>query len=141
MKANYRKSSLLGIALFALVTNSAFGDTEDTSSPLAPLAKTHMELQVCSDTARSYQDDEVSALKYQEAAGELYSRSQEVGWTEMEMAAAMVTILDDMDDNLLVQDGDTRKEFQLRNFTGDRCEDQLMAAREFLEGKIPKPER
>lgn len=143
MKANHYKSLLVGIAFFSLVTNSAFGSTKDISNPLTSLAKTHIELQVCSDTARSYQRDEISAQKYQEAASELYSRSLEVGWTEMELAAAMVRFLDVMgqSDELVVQSGDTKREFQLRNFTGDRCESQLKAAREFLEGTIPKPDR
>ncbi|NWO05873.1 MAG: hypothetical protein HLX50_09315 [Alteromonadaceae bacterium] len=143
MKANYRKSSRLGITLFALVTTSTFGGTQDASSPLAPLAKIHLELQVCSDTALSYQDDEVSAQKYEEAAAELYSRFREVGWTEMEIAAAMVTALDDMEQSgeLVSQNGDTMEEFQLRNFSDDRCEDQLITARKLLEGNIPTPSR
>lgn len=143
MKANYRKSSLLRITLFAPVTNSAFGGAQGVSSLLAPLTKTLLELRVCSDTARSYQNDEVSAQKYQEAATELYSRSREVGWTEMEIAAAMVTALNDMGQSgeLVSQNGDTMEEFQLRNFTDDRCEDQLIVARELLEGNVLKPSR
>ena len=140
MRINDLRPGFLGITLFILAADIAIGDSLEIDKRLAPLARTQLDLEVCSDTARSYNSDEASAIKYQEAAGKLYVESMRVGWTAEEIAGAMTAILNDQTD-LIVVDGDTRKEFQVRKFSGKRCKDQLMAAEEYLEGgNIPRPE-
>lgn len=139
MKTSARWYEVTASIIFLLFVPAVMATEGDPVELLVPVAMAQLDLQICADTARTFENDEALAQKYTDLSDQLYDSVKEAGWSSDEVAAATVMVLDNRTD-LVVSDNDTRKDFRLRNFSGDRCQRQSASAKHYLSSNIPKSE-
>lgn len=99
---------------------------------------TQLDLAVCADTAISFEGDNASAEYYSDLSIRMLDEAAAAGWTSDEIATASFLVMENRTD-ILVKEDDTLEEYRLRNYTGERCEQQATAARAYLSGHFPSP--
>ncbi|NWO08211.1 MAG: hypothetical protein HLX50_21630 [Alteromonadaceae bacterium] len=105
---------------------------------LREVMTTQLDLTACGDTAYTYQSDEETAEIYNNLSFQLLDKTKEVGWTSEDLAIATVLVMENRTD-LVLREDDTLEEFRLRNYTGERCERQVAAAKHYLIDDFPAP--
>lgn len=105
---------------------------------LQEVMTTQFDLTACGDIAHTYQNDEQSAEIYNDLSFRLLDKAEKVGWTSEDLAIASVLVMENRTD-IVVKEDDTLEDYRLRNYTGERCERQVVAAQEYLAGSFPSP--
>lgn len=99
---------------------------------------TQLDLAVCADTALTFTQDEALAERYSDLSDRMFNEAVEAGWTTNDTATAAYLVIENRTD-IIVHEDDTLEDYRLRNYTGERCERQEAAAREYLAGSFPRP--
>lgn len=105
---------------------------------LMPVASAYVNLLLCANTSDMHRNDEDGAERYRTAAFEMQDLTDEAGWSPAAVAAA-VTKLHESRSDLDLRDDDSPKTFYLRNFSVERCEQELQIVRDFRENGVPAP--
>lgn len=105
---------------------------------LLPPVTAYVDLLLCANTAQSYRNDDVDAERYQKAAFEVQDLTDEAGWSSNVVAATMTKLQESRSD-LDLREDDSPESFYRRNFSGERCEQQLQSVKAYRENGVPSP--
>jgi len=105
---------------------------------LLPPVTAYLDLLLCANTAQRYRNNGGDAERYRMAAFEVQDLTDEAGWSS-NVIAATVTKLQESRSDLVLREGDSPESFYLRNFSGERCEQELQNVRVYRERGVPSP--
>lgn len=128
-----------GILLGALCAMSLMATAEDSDfsydERLLPVARTFLDLMLCSNVATDYLSDPSLSDKYLEYSTRVEDAAQARGWTKDDLSAALVIAIEEKA-SLKVKPSESEEEFKRRHYSGSSCQKQLEAARTFIHNGV-----
>lgn len=129
MYSTGKTATLLSILI---VIATAYAETVPSDAPLAPAAATYLDLLMCANTAEEFRSAPSLASRYRNLAFSLADRVEESDWSVDLFDSGLIAAQEGYRE-LEVFDLDTRKDWQLRHFTDEHCQQQIVAATNFLD--------
>lgn len=99
---------------------------------------TYLDLLLCANTAQEFLQDEVSAQEFRNMAFKVEDAAMAAGWSDDAVNSTIAKVQEGYAE-LEITKGETRESYQLRHFSGDRCQRQMASGRNFLAGGLPQP--
>ena len=137
MKPTASRRFLTGLVCSILTLSVAAGGPSQHDR-LAPAVTTYLELLLCANTAQEFQQNEVSAQAFRDMAFKVEDAIMAAGWSDDAMNSTIIARQESYTE-LELNDGDTRESWQLRHFSGDRCQRQMVAGGNYLADGLPLP--
>lgn len=139
---NLRRFGLWQLALIQAGLFSSFALANEVEftydERLLPVTRTYLNLQMCSDTAFEFEQDEPLATRYREAAHGLSEVSGQVGWDSYEFASSLQIAMEELS-LLELRENESRESYRRRFFSGKPCEKAMKQAQNYLEKGLPAP--
>lgn len=123
------------VVFVGILTSSVSAATEPKlpyDERLLPVATTFLDLQLCSNFAVEFEENEELGGSYSAAAWALYDFTIERGWSKDLFASAMV-VAHEAKSLLEVAENETRESFNRRNYSGKPCDQAMERAESYTE--------
>ena len=131
----FPRSGRLILVLGCILTSFVSAATEPKlpyDERLLPIATTFLDLQLCSNFAVEFEENEKLDDRYSSAAWALYDYTIEQGWSEDLFSSAMV-VAHEAKSLLEVAKSETRESFNRRNYSGKPCDQAMERAENYTE--------
>ena len=133
------KIAILLCSLVVTATAYAESDLPSPEKRLTPTIATYLDLLMCANTAEEFQSDPALASGYRNSAFALADKAEESGWSDDVFDSTLIAVQESYRE-LEISDQDTREDWQRRHFAGQRCQQQITAAANYLEQGVPAPD-
>jgi len=124
--------------LFASFVSAGELELPPYDERLLPVATTFLDLQLCTNFAVEFENNEKLGDRYSAGAWTLYDLVIDRGWGKELFSSAMV-VAHEAQSLLEVAEHETRESFHRRHHSGKPCEAAMERAQNYIENGLPTP--